>query len=293
MLFRKEERVAVEDKYADTLLYDALAGTCRRLMNGAEKFRLHPSELFYQTFVTLDWLKGKPLDKQKAYCNDELWDELYDYLCFEKGIKDADEDVRLAICCIMQAVAELLIRSKDGRYTMIAASLKRQIEHHVPDVVTMLDREFRRGFGSIDADELGSTICEYQEGDELYSVEIDKMLDALDDDKHEVAEAGSKHTHIRIANKKMTSVLTVLNAMYKAGWFVDENGQPLTNRDDALNEILQAAFNDNCNHIAQLLKPSNSIKDNKQELLLRRLLDEKDMEQFIRDLVSELLRNVK
>lgn len=294
MLFRKEERVAVEDKYGENVLYDVLSGTCRRLMNnGARKFRLHPTELFYQTFFTLDFLKGKQLDRQKTYCNNELWDELYDYFCHEKGIEGADEDVRLAIACVMQAVTELLIRSGDSCYTRVAAVLKLQIERHSQDTVNMLDREFRKGFHSIDAGKLASTLCDYLQGDVLYSAEIDEMLDGLYSNNHAASVAVSTHTHIRIAEKKKTSVLIVLNAMYKAGWFVDENGQQLTNRDVTLNEILQTAFNDSCSHIAQLLKPSNNFKENKQSSLIKELLNGKEIEQFIQDLESELLRNVK
>lgn len=272
MLFRKEERDAVEDKYGGNVLFDALVGTCRRLMNGVCKFRLHPTELFYQTFFTLDFLKEKSLDEQKTYCNDELWDELYDYFCYEKGIEQAEEDVRFAIACIMQAVSELLVRSEDIRYTMVAAALKLQIVHHAADNVDKLDREFKIGFRSIDASKLASTLCDYLQGDVFYSAEIDKMLDSLSDNNHAASCAVSTRTHVRIADKKKTSVLVVLDAMYRAGWFVDENGQPLTSRDKTLNEILQAAFNDSCTHIAQLLKPSCNTKPDKNKELIKGLL---------------------
>lgn len=292
MLFRKEERDAVEDKYVGNVLFDALVGTCRRLMNGVCKFRLHPTELFYQTFFTLDFLKEKSLDEQKTYCNDELWDELYDYFCHEKGIEQAEEDVRFAIACIMQAVLELLVRSEDIRYTMVAAALKLQIVHHAADNVDKLDREFKIGFRSIDASKLASTLYDYLQGEVFYSDEIKKMLESLSDNNRAASIAVSTSPHVRIANKKRTSVLIVLNAMYKAGWFVDENGQPLTNRDDTLNEILQFAFNDSCTHIAQLLKPSNNSKKDKQSCLIKELLDGEEIEEYIQHLASELLKNI-
>lgn len=272
MLFRKEEKDVIEDKYGDNVLYDALVGTCRRLMNGAKEFRLHPTELFYLTFFTLDDLKDQPLDKQKAYCNDELWDELYDYFCHEKGIEGNEKEVRLVIASIMQAVTELLVRSGDSRYTSVAAALKLQIEHHAADTVNTLDREFEKGFRHFDAADLASTLRDYLQGDNRYSDEINEMLDSLPHDNQAASGAVSIQTRVRIAKGKKTSVLTVLYAMYKAKWFTDENGNPLTNQANTLNEILQAAFNDSCNHIAQLLNPTNNTNPNKRKELIEELL---------------------
>lgn len=47
---------------------------------------------------------------------------------------------------------------------------------------------------------------------------------------------------LKIAKDKRTSIVMVLNAMYKANWIVGKDGERLSNRDKALNEILQNAF---------------------------------------------------
>lgn len=119
------------------------------------------------------------------------------------------------------------------------------------------------------------------------------MLDGISGGEESQSHTSVECSHIRIAERKKTSVLVVLNAMYKAGWFVDEKGEELKNRDNALNEILRYAFNDSCKGIAQLLTPSENTKTNKNELLMRRLLDEKEMEQYIHDLKEELLKHIK
>ena len=292
MIFRKEERIAVEDKYGDNITYDAIKGACLRVMSDASEFRLHPSELFYLTFFAIDCLKGFEYRKQVDYCNNDFWYELEDYLSYEKEIGNA-ADVERAICLNMQAVAELLVRSRDSHYTAMAGALKLQIESHRSDLSDELDTEFSKSFHSVDADELAMFMAGYMEGGDAYSKVIDEMLDSLGGGAESQSHISVECSHIRIAERKKTSVLVVLNAMFKAGWFVDEKGEELKNRDNALNEILRYAFNDSCKGIAQLLTPSENTKTNKNELLMRRLLDEKEMEQYIHDLKEELLKHIK
>lgn len=98
-------------------------------------------------------------------------------------------------------------------------------------------------------------------------------------------------SHVRIAPRKKTSVLVALNAMFKAGWFVAEDGTELTNRDFALNDILRHAFGiDKDTAISQTVNPSNNINaGEKNQRLLRLLLDEDEMESYIKELQRELL----
>lgn len=279
MLFRKEERTAVEDRFLDDSLYDALAGATRRVMQQADAFRLHPSELFYHAFLTLDWLKGQTAERQQTHCQEELWAELDDYLRQEKAVEASDHDIRLTICTIMQAVAELLVRSRECRYIALAAALKRQIAHHLPSASQVLDREFGRSLSHLDGETLAHDLSGYLSGNRLCSDEIDLLLDGLDAaTSAKAATAGSPAptSPLHIAQGKTTSVLLVLDAMYKAGWFVDDKGQRLTNRNRALNEILRHAFNTSCDHIPQMLRPSNNPNDEKQEELLRSLLGRKE-----------------
>lgn len=56
------------------------------------------------------------------------------------------------------------------------------------------------------------------------------------------ADEGCGGNPVRIAKGCKTKLLVALNAMYRAGWFADNQNHPLTNRDKALNDILQRAF---------------------------------------------------
>ena len=278
-LFRSDEREAVENSFGHEPLYSLLAGTTRRIMNGAETLVLHPAELFYQTFYIIDTLHGLPPREQVAWCGVELWDELYDYLRHEKQVAAPQEELQLAIATIMQAAYELLVRSADRRYLSAAAALKRALVKESGDSLSdLLDSEFHKGFKRLDVEEQAQLISPYLQGGRYYSDEIADLLDAMPPvaaGQEAVPAAGQEAltSHVRIAPRKKSAVMRVLNAIYKAGWLVDEEGKRLTNRNTALRQILRSAFGIDCNHIDQLLNPSNNpdnaakAKEELQELI--------------------------
>lgn len=278
-LFRSDEREAVENSFGHEPLYSLLAGTTRRIMNGAETLVLHPAELFYQAFYIIDTLHGLPPREQVAWCGVELWDELYDYLRHEKQVAAPQEELQLAIATIMQAAYELLVRSADRRYLSAAAALKRALVKESGDSLSdLLDSEFHKGFKRLDEDEQAQLISPYLQGGRYYSDEIADLLDAMPSvaaGQEAVPAAGQEAltSHVRIAPRKKSAVMRVLNAIYKAGWLVDEEGKRLTNRNTALRHILRSAFGIDCNHIDQLLNPSNNpdnaakAKEELQELI--------------------------
>lgn len=347
-LFSKAERDAVEDSFGDELLYGALEGTTHRVMNGAEAFRLHPAELFYQVFFILDRLKGMPPGRQRAYCGDELWAELYDYLLHDRVPSAPEGDVRLAVSTIMQAVAELLVRSDDPRYISTAAAIQYRLVRQAGvfyrgagsianvgacgisagvaggvsagvagDVsaggacggvdVPPLGPEFSTGFRPIDRQELARAVRAYIQGARLYSEEIEQLLDGLEARRQAGMQQGplqpgalqpggamagalqgGSPSPLRIAKGKMTSMLVMLNAAYRAGWLTGADGQPLPNRDQTLREILQRAFYTDCTHIAQLINPSNNSNEAKNQQLLSRLIDEQECRRFVEAMLAEL-----
>lgn len=278
-LFRSDEREAVENSFGHEPLYSLLAGTTRRIMNGAETLILHPAELFYQAFYIIDTLHGLPPREQVAWCGVELWDELYDYLRHEKQVAAPQGELQLAIATIMQAAYELLVRSADRRYLTAAAALKRALVKESGDSLSdLLDSEFHKGFKRLDVDEQAQLISPYLQGGRYYSDEIADLLDAMPSvvaGQEAVPAAGQEAltSHVRIAPRKKSAVMRVLNAIYKAGWLVDEEGKRLTNRNTALRQILRSAFGIDCNHIDQLLNPSNNpdnaakAKEELQELI--------------------------
>lgn len=226
-------------------------------MNGAKAFRLSPEELFYLVCYEIDCIREKAHDEMVGYCRNDVWAELYAYFHYEKDIEDADKDIDLACVSILRAVGELLFRSTRKEYFDAASALLLTVQHHISnDFNRTLDAEFRKGFESIDSDKFATAISDYLQGEAYCSDEINKLLDSLEIEETAETSFDRPASGIRIANGKKTSVLVVLNAMYKAGWFTGPDGERLTNRDKTLNEILKHAFNDECKNIPQLLNPT-------------------------------------
>ena len=256
-LFSKEERLAVEDKFRDNIIYKSLRSTTLRLMNDAKAFRLSPEELFYLVCYEIDCIREKAHDEMVGYCRNDVWAELYAYFHYEKEIEDADKDIDLACVSILRAVGELLFRSTRNEFFNAASALLLTVQHHISnDFNRTLDAEFRKGFESIDSDKFATAISDYLQGEAYCSDEINKLLDSLIIEETTETSFDLPASGIRIANGKKTSVLVVLNAMYKSGWLKGPDGEKLTNRDKTLNEILKHAFNDECKNIPQLLNPT-------------------------------------
>lgn len=255
-LFRLEERNAVEDKFGDDLLFEAMSVPCRSLMSGARTFALHPSELFYHVLFTIDDIKSKSIEKATVHCDKALWDDLLEHLRDRVG----DEyymEAQQATGMIMYVAALTLIWSGNPIYTSISGVLIKRVEEHIPDFSDTLYQKFTEGFSTPDGNELRQSINDYLESGKEISIVIEELLDNIPN-----TDFGQQHeektTLVKIAPRRITSVIVVLEAMYKAGWFVDANGKPLSNRDEAIAHILKVAFGEKNANVTQLL---NSVKN--------------------------------
>lgn len=287
--FKKDVRRALEEKLADDCMFRSIRGTCLRVMNDAKEIKLHPTELYYLAFCVIDSMKGQSTSQAEFYSKDEAWYE-YDEVLRDIYGGDSDHERYSALALIIQTCAEWLLRSRDMSRLGIVPNLKLQIAYHISEEFSRrLDEEFRRGFCCVDEEEFAGLVYDYLQGERLISEEIDSLLDSMDGDAG-MENPSVAPSSIRIAPRKKTSVLTVLNAMYKAGWFTDVDGNPLKNRDEALNDILRNAFGtDKDTAISQTLNPSNGTVKYKFKPLMEKLLDGKEIELFIHDLTQELM----
>ena len=288
---KRDARRVLEEKLADDSMYASIRGTCLRVMNDAKEIKLNPTELYYLALCVIDRMKGQSVSQAETYSMYEAWYE-YDEVLRDIYGGVSEHERHSALALIMQTCAEWLLRSRDMSRLGIVSNLKMQIAYHTSEVFSgLLDEEFRRGFSSIDEEEFAGIVYDYLQGERLVSEEIDSLLESMDGDA-DMENPSVASSSIRIAPRKKTSVLTVLNAMYKAGWFTDVKGQPLKNRDEALNEILRNAFGtDKDTAISQTLNPSNGTVIYKFKPLMEKLLDGKKIEQFIHDLTEELMEN--
>ena len=288
-IFRSQERLLVEEKYLDHPAYEMAAAVCDETMRKVEGLRLHPSELFYHCFVILDKLRSMDWEKRLWYCEGRLWNELaaWFYNCgFGEG-----EDVERCACAIIRGAMLLAVCGRGVLSSVETIHVEAQMYSNANGVYLAVESAFRKAATPL-WDELEEKMGKYFSSDASYASDINELLSEASTSCAGIPEPGIVTTgsSVRIADKKKTSVLVVLNAMFKAGWFVDKDGGELGSRDAALNEILRNAFGvDHPTAISQTINPSKNIKGNEKNVrLMDKLLDEEGMMEYIKEIQKEL-----
>lgn len=250
-LFCKEECEAVEDDYGMHIVYRAFRSPCLVVANEAKTFALHPSDLFYHCLFTMDYLKQLSYEEKEGHCKYEFRENLFNH--FKKKMKDADEDeLTLAVCMVMQAVAEWLIRS-GSEYLPLVGILKGQMEANVS---LKLNTLFRNGFKCVKETEIADYMAAYMTSEEEW---ISEELEHLLYDERDETLRDPERT-LQIADGKKRSVVVALKAIIESYWIVDVNGERPKSIEKAVNEILRLAFGEKKKTaLSQTIKPSNDI----------------------------------
>ena len=250
-LFCKEECEAVEDEYGMHIVYRAFRSPCLAVANEAKTFALHPSDLFYHCLFTMDYLKQLSYEEKEGHCKYEFRENLFNH--FKKKMKDADEDeLTLAVCMVMQAVAEWLIRS-GSEYLPLVGILKGQMEANVS---LKLNTLFRNGFKCVKETEIADYMAAYMTSDEEW---ISEELEHLLYDERDETWRDPERT-LQIADGKKRSVVVTLKAIIESDWIVDVNGERPKNIEKAVNDILRTAFGEKKKTaLSQTVKPSNDL----------------------------------
>lgn len=275
MLFRWEEREALEEEESDNLIFETFKGTWQRVSANHKEFKLHYTECFYLTLYVIDKMKGKSLNKAKAYCLDDVWQELANYLCDELSYQTETEDLRYAVCVVLQSVAEIYLRANQPKYVSIVTALKQVILSKKDIDTTHFDGEFRRAFRAAsiaDKEAFAQAVNDYLTSDTLLSEEIEHyFIDSVECDKQPSAVAADQPSPVTIANRKKSTVIFALMALYRGGCF-----QTDLNRDQTIEEILHRAFDiEKKGNISQILNPIfNRAKKEDPEAIINKLVDQ-------------------
>ena len=254
--------------------------------------RLSPEEVFLEAMDQVDYALEDPVTANIDFMG--LYDQLF---CDIRDLcpQELDEnEVELAASEIIFVVSLLLTMTDRHTYRKMAMTLVGQINQ---DIYNQLREMFEPYIIRMGEDKIKKYLKDYLESDKFLSDEIKECIGNLPRIvklPSSTPSSTERKSHIRIAARKKTSVVIVLNAMYKAGWFVDEEGEKLRNRDDALNEILMNAFGvDRQTAVSQTINPSANTDSRKQEKVISDLLDGKDAEIILEEIREELLRNAK
>lgn len=206
------------------------------------RLQLRAVEVFYLTFYMIDELVGMEHMERKHYCREALWDEVIDMLGFRPaGTSEEEEAQRMSVALVAAAIVHCLLLCCDKiPWLQTGNALLEVLTSHLTETQsTELHKYFITSMTNRQEKEVADWMEEYLRSDRCLSDEIN---DRLTDMQAAVPQPQSAPSTIRIAPHCKSKVLVMLDAMYNAGWLVNEQGQRLTNRDKALNEILSLAF---------------------------------------------------
>lgn len=138
-------------------------------------------------------------------------------------------------------------------------------------------------------EEFTAQLRAYVEGDDYLSDEIDRIMEEWSAGANSASPQGMgwpraeglpraegkpmveavadmREPSLRIGYKKLSRALIVLDAMIQKGWIVDKEGNRPSNRDAALNEILQLAFGEEkARQISSTMYPSHIPREEHEE----------------------------
>ena len=273
-------------------IFSMLQNPSKSIEREMSAVRLSPEEVFLEAMDQVDYALEDPVTANIDFMG--LYDQLF---CDIRDLcpQELDEnEVALAASEIIFVVSLLLTMTDRHTYRKMAMTLLGQISL---DVYSRLHQTFEPYIIRMGEDKIKKFLKDYLGSDNFLSDEIKECIGNLPRIvklPSSTPSSTERKSHIRIAARKKTSVVIVLNAMYKAGWFVDEEGKKLRNRDDALNEILMNAFGvDRQTAVSQTINPSANTDSRKQEKVISDLLDGKDAEIILEEIREELLRNAK
>lgn len=216
-LFRKAISDAVEDKYGDDRIYEALRIPCIAQMNESEEFALHPSDLFYHTLFTIDEMKTWSAASVKKYISNALWDDLYSFFRENSGVCSKD-DLNRAAAEVMYSVAMLLTWSDNPAYIPLAGTIIYQIEKHLPGYTAEVRKKFDDSFDMQDADAFRKYLADYLVSDEQISDKIDMMIDEIGlHDKAPVVETPVKEVESKAGSLTIGQLVILFSSVLNVG----------------------------------------------------------------------------
>lgn len=218
------------------------------VLNESTTFGLHPADVFYHAFVTIDLIRSSEPNERAHYCACELWDDMY----FEfMEVDDNKDDVARAVALVMIYVSDLLASSDSPHAVTPAGILTRQVDRHVVGVGDKLEQLFSRQLDHYQ-DELKVFMQDYLSSDRMISEEIERLID----EAHASAASGEVKTIVEDSGIRfkgnLTALMYVLEAMHKAGWFTDAEGKSIRSKDKVIRSIMKHAFGIEDPHLSQL-----------------------------------------
>ncbi len=263
-LRRHEKEGLREGLLEQSVLFKAFQNPIREMeVHGMQTkgFHLAPEEVFWRVSVVLDKIKEQQRDALTDIRG--LWNEVFaDY----RDLSDADNDdgvgdfASLTVFCIQVCLVSVDV----PLYRTMAATLGEQLSCHnqpTPNITASVLNHIER----IGADKFSTAVHTYMDSEEDWlSDEIEELTGHAEMSVATATPSEPSEPQMQIAKGKKTSLMVVLESIYKAGWIVDADGKTLTNRDNVINYILYRVFGQKEESIAQLINAAKNSIRNKQ-----------------------------
>lgn len=206
-------------------------------------FRLSPEEVFWQVVIVLDKIKEHQEDAWPDIRG--LWNDIYvGYR--ELSDKYDDKNVRLFASLTVFVVQVCLGCIDVPLYKTMAFEMASQLAKENQSSERM-KAAVLNNIARIGTRKFETTLHDYMESEEEWlSDDIEGILENFSSAANQDNLPDSPPvdcSSLRIAQGKQTSMIVILEAMYKAGWIEKANGEKVTNRDDVIKEVLKRAFN--------------------------------------------------
>ena len=254
---RRSAREALRNEYGENVIFLALKNPCEHFSTKMPKFRMTTEECFLEVLAVLDDIKED--EKNARFNMGHRWDKIYNDF---RDLADDDTDnyeLELATSMVVYCAILLLTMTNKPLYSTLAFDLMSQLEEH-DSYIKGMKGIFDSNLYRIDIEKLKVVVIDYMDCDMFFSDAIEEMVEKVEEDsqKKSVKEtniiSGEPETaDLRIAQGKETSMIVVLDTMYKAGWFVDKNNKPVTNKKKTIEQILKYAFNKTNPNVEQTL----------------------------------------
>ena len=268
-LLRREEKNHLRSQLLENnLIFKAFQAPVREYeIKHTKGYHMSPEEVFWSIVIKLDYIKEHQEDAIQDIRS--LWNDVYmDY--HDLSSDDNDETVSLFASLTVFALQVCLLRIDVPLYRQMALNLASQLALHNQPTKDM-EASVLNNIAHIGEDKFTGAITDYMASeDEWLSDEIEDELENLSKSmplsiihRQLPEEPQQTKSSYSIASKKQTSVIIIMEAMYKAGWIEKTDGSKVTNRDKMIGELLERAFGISNVGITQILQAAKDPSKNK------------------------------
>lgn len=282
------QRRKIRELYLTHWLYSHLAAPAKEMECRLGTLRISPEELFVECAVQLDHFLDHPGTYDEVVAP-SLWNDYFCQLREESPVQITTEELELGATELTYVINYLLCAMTDRMMaTQVMVKLTQSLMAHAT-AFAAVEACYQTKLWTSHAHQFVATLNHYAAGQERLSATLLQQLEECNTGANSASPQGMgwpraegwpaaegkpmveavadmREPSLRIGYKKLSRALIVLDAMIQQGWIVDKEGNRPSNRDAALNEILQLAFGEEkARQISSTMYPSHIPREEHEE----------------------------